>query len=398
MTSLLQDIRHGLRGLVKRPGFTAAAVLTLALGIGANSTIFSVVNGVLLRALPYQEPDRIVTLSGGDIDGTFGVSELERVAYRNQPGIFERFSTYTSGSVNLTGGRNAEQLAASFIDAALLPTLGVSPRIGRAFTPEEDTPDRRDVALLSHQLWQRRFAGSEDVLGRGITLDGRAVTVIGVLPADFRLPTGFSGSRSEIYLPLATPDPRNFHNMRAVARLADGVAIEGARAQLETVSARLIQEISTLPPTFQARVLPVRDAVLGDVRPALLILLSAVGLVLLIASVNVANLLLARAEERMLEMSVRAALGAGRGRLLRQLFTESGILALIAGACGLGIAGVALDVLVGLSPPNLPRIGRDRSRPSRPGLHGGPVTRRRTALRRGAGARHQPRGSPGRPA
>ena len=178
MNSLLQDVRHGLRGLVKHPGFAAAAVLTLALGIGANSAIFSVVNGVLLRALPYRDANRVVTVSGGDVDGTFGVSELERVAYRDQPGIFERFSTYTNGSVNLTGGANAEQLAASFIDADLLLTLGVSPRIGRAFTPEEDTPDRGDVALLSHQLWQRRFVGSDDVLGRGITLDGRAVTIM----------------------------------------------------------------------------------------------------------------------------------------------------------------------------------------------------------------------------
>ena len=359
MDSLLQDIRHGLRGLVTHPGFTAATVLTLALGIGANSAIFSVVNGVLLRALPYRDADRLVTLTGGDVDGTFGVSDLERVAYRDQPGIFERFGTYTSGSVNLTGAGNAERLAAAFMDADLLPLLGVSPLIGRNFTPEEDTRDRADVALLSHQLWQRRFAGSDAVLGQGLTIDGRAVTVIGVMPPDFRLPTDFTGVRNNIYFPLAspaTPDPRNFHYMQAAGRLADGTTVEGARAQLALVSARLREEIGTLPPTFQARIVPIRDDVLGDVRPALLILLSAVGLVLLIASVNVANLLLARSEERMLEMSVRAALGAGRGRLLRQLFTESWILALIAGALGLGIASVALDVLVSLSPPNLPRV------------------------------------------
>ncbi len=359
MDSLRQDIRHGLRELVKHPGFTAATVLTLALGIGANSAIFSVVNGVLLGALPYRDADRIVTLTGGDVDGTFGVSDLERVTYRDQPGIFERFSTYTSGSVNLTGGGNAERVAAAFIDSDMLPLLGVSPLIGRNFTPEEDTRDRGDVALLSHQLWQRRFAGSDAVLGQGLTIDGRAVTIIGVMPPDFRLPTDFTGVRNNIYFPLAppaTPDPRNFHYMQAAGRLADGTTVEGARAQLEVVSARLVEQIATLPPTFQARIVPVRDDVLGDVRPALLILLSAVGLVLLIASVNVANLLLARSEERLLEMSVRAALGAGRGRLLRQLFTESWILALIAGALGLAIASVALDVLVSLSPPNLPRV------------------------------------------
>lgn len=359
MDTLLQDVRHGFRGLVKNPGFTAAAVLTLALGIGANSAIFSVVNGVLLRALPYQNADAIVTLTGGDTDGTFGVSERERLVYRDQSAIFERFGTYRVRPVNLTDGGDAERLVAGFIDADILPLVGVSPIRGRNFTAEEDTRGRGDVALLSHQLWQRRFAAEDDVLGRQITIDGNAIIVIGVLPADFRLPTGFSRVRAQLFLPLAqpaTPDPRNFHYLQAMARLRDEVTVDTARARLATVSEQLKADIATLPPTFEARITPVRGDVLGDVRPALLILLAAVGLVLLIASVNVANLLLARSEERLLEISLRSALGAGRGRLLRQLFTESWVLALIAGVFGLLVAGWALDALVSLSPPNLPRV------------------------------------------
>lgn len=359
MDVLIRDARHALRAFMRSPGFTAASLLTLALGIGANTAMFSVVNGVLLRALPYDEPDRVVVLTSEDVDGTFGISDLERQRYLGQTRIFDAIGTYVTSPVNLTGGESAERLEAAFVDPSALAALGARPALGRVFAAEENRRGTDLVVILGHALWQRRFGADPSVLGQSLAVDGTARSIVGVMPSEFRMPTEFSGGRSELFIPLApnpVPDPRNFHYMQGVARLADDVSLAVARGEMAAVSAQLRQEIATLPPTFEARLTPVRTEVLGDVRPALMVLLGAVGLLLLIASVNVANLFLARSEERQLDTSIRSALGAGRGRLLRQLFTESTILAIAALGVSLLLAAWTLQALVRLSPPNLPRI------------------------------------------
>ena len=238
---LVTDVRHAFRWFIRNPALTSVTLLTLTLGIGANTAMFSVVHGVLLRALPYEQADRIVVLSGGDVDGTFGISELERLRYREQDRVLARFATYFTESANLTGDGSAERVVAARVDADVLPTLGMAP-LGRVFTPEEDVRGNDRVVILAHALWQGRFGEDPGVLGQSLVVDGSARVVVGVMRANARLPTGFGGGRAEIFMPLAansTPDPRNFHYMNGVARLRAGVSVDSARSALRAVSTQL---------------------------------------------------------------------------------------------------------------------------------------------------------------
>lgn len=358
METLLQDFRYAVRTLRRSPGFTAVALATLALGIGATAAMFSVVNGVLLEDMPYGDPDRIVTVWGTDTDGRFPVSENERLRYREQS-IFESFGTYRFFSGNMLGVGDARRVVGAALDADVSAALGMTAVTGRTFTSDESQPGGDLVALLSYDMWQRDFGGRSDVVGQTLVLAGRTRTVVGVVPREFRLPGDFVGQPVQLYIPQVfgpDPDPENIHYLSAVALFNDGVSIEGARDRLAALSLRLREELPTLPPTFTAAVVPVRQQVLGEVRPVLLILLGSVALVLVIACVNVANLFLSRADGRRREISIRAALGAGRGRIVRQLLTESVVLAAIGGGLGVAIAALAGDVMIRFNPTNIPRI------------------------------------------
>lgn len=359
MDRLRQDLRFAFRTCFKSPAFTVVAVLTLALGIGTTSAMFTVVSGVLLRELPYRDPEGVVVVWGTDVDGRFGVSERERERYVEQTELFESFGAWDTFWAHVSGDGEAVRLVGAALNAEVLPVLGVSPVLGRGFLPEEDRPGEDDVALLSYGLWQSRFGGSRAVLEETVVVNGRRRQIVGVLPRGFRLPGDFLGAGSQIYVPLALdaePDPRNIHYLRTVGRLRDGVTLSSAQEQLAALSERLVEEIGTLPPQFLAAAVPVQREILGEVRPVLLVLFAAVGFVLLIACVNVANLYLARSDGRQRELGIRAALGAGRGRLIGQLFAESLVLAAIGGTLGVLLAVGATRAVIALDPPNLPRV------------------------------------------
>ncbi len=361
LDSVLQDVRFTFRQFRRSPGVTIVAILTLVLGIGANTAVFSVVNGVLLSPLPYSDEDRVTAIWNTHEEGQLALSELEFREYGAVDDLYVHTGVYVPGSLTLTGTGEAERLSTVFASAGVVPALGVDPIIGRPYTAAEDQPGAERVLLISESLWARRFARDPDVVGTTLTMNGIARVVVGVLPSGFRLPGGFQQPPPDVLSPLrldaAAPDPRNIHYLNAVGRLADGVTPVQAAAGLATAAARFKQQMGDrLSETFSATAIPVREQVLGDVRPALLLLLGAVILVLLIACVNVANLLLARSDARAREMAVRTSLGAGQGRLLRQLATETSILALAGGVGGLALGLLGARALVALSPPGVPRL------------------------------------------
>ncbi len=353
---LLADARYAVRALARRPGFTAAAVTTLALGIGGTTAVFSVVEGVLLRPLPYRDPGRVVRVDAGM--GVMG----EVLALRGRVAAFADVEAYGAfGALSLTGSGEPERLASAAVTPGLFPLLGVEAALGRTFLAKEDEPGSDDVVILSHGLWIRRFGGDRSIVGRRIVLDGVSRAVVGVMPAGFHFPN----DATEAWIPVVTAglDPGMLWGAggyRKVARLRPDATPEGAALEVASLESTMRALLPWAMPDDYWKtpsVVPLRDALVGGVRPTLLILLGAVGLLLLVACANVANLLLSRAAARREEIAVRAALGARRARLVRQLLTESLVLGLLGGVSGLALAVGAVASLRRAFPPELPRLG-----------------------------------------
>jgi predicted permease len=348
-----QDLRYGARAMLRTPGFTAVAVIALALGIGASTAIFSVVNAVLLRPLAYKDSDRLVTIlhSGSD-----PVAAANYIDWRDQSRSFEAMGAAQYWSPNLTGSDPPEHLYGLQLTQSLMPMLGVEPLLGRLFAAGEDQKGAEHEVVLSYRLWQRRFAGDGNVLGKAVTLNGEAYTVIGMMPREFKF-APFWATHAELWVPLAFGDRihnRGGNSLRVFARLKPGVELKQARAEMATITARLERQY---PGTNRYVVVtPLKENVVGKIETPLLVLLGAVGFVLLIACANVAHMLLARAAARQREIAVRAALGARRGRVIRQFLTESLLLGAMGAAGGFLLALAGTHALVALSPANIPQV------------------------------------------
>ena len=363
---MLQDLRYGARMLMKHPGFTFVAVLTLALGIGANMVIFSVVNAVLLRPLPYPEPERLIRLwesNPGRGWPEFSASAPNFEDWRKQQAVFEQLAAYEFNTFNLTGSGEPERVAGVNVTANLFQVLGVLPALGRNFLPEEEQAGRNRVAILSDGLWQRRFGADPALPGRQIELSGESYTVVGVMPPRFRLTEG-----TQLWVPL-TLDPalqpwradRSNHNLSVLGRLKPGISVAQAQVDLDTIARRLEQQYPQSNSGWGVRMRAFYDWIVPDqTRRSLLVLFAAVGFVLLIACANVANLLLARASTRQREMVIRAALGANRARVMRQLLTESLLLAIVGGLAGVLLALWGTELIKASTALNIPRLNETR--------------------------------------
>jgi predicted permease len=347
---LSQDIRYALRVLAKNPAFTLVAVIALALGIGANSAIFSVVDAVLLRPLPFKHPEQLVMLWENAAHQGFPKntpSPANFLDWQKQVQSFTGIAAMAERSFNLTGVGEPERLGGRRVSANLLDLLGVPAMLGRTFVPEDDKPGTH-VVLLSYSLWQRRFGSDPAVIGRALTLNGESYTVVGVMPRMVQLP-GYENVSDQLWVPIAFPSEeaaqRGNHFLEVIARMKPGVTLKQAQAEMETIAARLEQQYPDYNTRIGAVVVPLHEQVVGDIKPALLVLLGAVGFVLLIACANVANLLLARAAVRQKEIAVRLAVGASQSRLIRQFLTESVLLAIFGAGFGLLLAFLGLRAL-----------------------------------------------------
>ena len=362
MDTFLQDIRFGARTLGRNPGFACIAVLTLALGVGANAAIFSVVNAVLLRPLPWSDPDRAVMIWSRwtAFDKTW-VSDGEVNGYRRESRTLSDVGAWSEGQVNLTGDGEPERVASAAVTANLFTVLGSAPALGRAFTAEEDVPNGPNLVVLGHGLWQRRYAGDPAMVGRSIHINGAPHQVVGIMPAGFVLPTDFQNPTPSMLWTCArwnrASTDHGSHGYYAAARLKPGVTVAQARDDLHAL-AQAWTGRGLYPPQmrFDTVVLSLREEVVGTVRRAIWLLFGAVGFLLLIACANVANLLLARAEARQREMAVRSALGAGAARIIRQLMTESLVLAGISAVAGLALATAGVRALTAWNPSSIPRV------------------------------------------
>ncbi len=367
METLIQDLRFGVRLLLKNPGFSAVAVLALALGIGANTAIFSVVDAVIFRPLPFDHPERLVAAwerdlsKGEDHDSVMAGNYVD---WRSRSQVFEEMSAYAGASVNLTGLAEPERIRAARVSAGLFPLLGVQPEVGRVFSTDEDQPGHQRVVVISNHLWKSSFGGDVEIVGRSITLNNQDYVVVGVMPAGFALPLN---EESEIWTPLVfTPEEltlRNSHYLKVLARLKPGASMDQASAEMTAIAAQLENEYPKSNEGTGAALFPLHAEIVGEVKKPLLIFLGAVAFILLIACANVANLMLARAAARQREIAVRVALGASRWRLVRQMLIESLVLGLAGGAAGLLLALWGIEFLSAaaqqMSAPRARSIGLD---------------------------------------
>lgn len=369
MGTLLQDVRYGLRMLRNKPTFTLVAVLTLALGVGANTAIFSIVNAVLLRSLPYRTPGALVRITANNPGiGLHGIplSVPELDDLRNRSGVFEDVCGIVSGSVNLTGGKQPERLELIVANANYFSMLGASPQLGRLFGSQDFALGFAPVVVISDGLWRRSYGADPNVIGRVLHLDNDAYAIIGVLPPGFRHPGRTVAGDVEIWATAgfaADPAPKPTRSTRIVpevlGRIKPGLTLHQAQARLTAMSAQLRHDFAPdYPPQAQwtIEIQPLQEALVGNVRPMLLVLMAAVILIVFIVSLNIANLLLARASGRQQEMAVRIALGASRGRLVRQMLTESILLSLIGGVAGVATAVAALNFILRFVPASIPRL------------------------------------------
>jgi putative ABC transport system permease protein len=373
LEAVIQDVRFGVRMLRKNPGFTAVAVLTLALGIGANTAIFSVISAVLLKPLPFEQPDRLVkvyhTPPQASFPGipTFSVSPANFLDWRAQSQAFEGMAAYGFRRYTLTGKGRPEAISIGLVNSGLFSLLRARPLIGRVILEDEDEPGRDHEVVLSYSFWLEYFGGDREIVGKNIELNAEPFTVVGVMKPGFDFPIVRSPNlRMQLWKPMAWTDReravRDIHNYLVVARLKDGVSLKQAQAELDGISSRLMQLYPRDDKGWGAIAIPLTEDLVGEIRPSLLILLGAVAFVLLIACANVANLLLARTLSRRKEIAIRAALGAGRGRLLQQVLSETLLLALAGGLLGLIFAHYGVELIVNYLAQRLPRyreIGLD---------------------------------------
>jgi putative ABC transport system permease protein len=360
MQALWQDLRYGARMLLKQPGFSLIAVITLALGIGANTAIFSVINAVLLRPLPFPESERLVRLYEKETYSAMASERLEVAPanfldWRRQSRTLAGIAAWGEEEQALASQGQADAAVAAFVTANFFSVLGVSPLHGRVFTSEEDQPGRDAVALLGHGLWQRRFGGDAKVVGQRVTLDGSEYTVVGIMPAGFQYPRG-----ADIWTPLALnpnqTQSREAHFLQVIARRRPEATLQQVRAEMATIAGDLAQQYPATNKAWTVNVVSLFEDEVGQARPAMLMLMGAVGLVLLIACANVSGLLLSAGASRQTEITIRAALGATRSRLIRQSLTESALLAGLGGGLGLLLAVWGVEALIRLGPPEIPRL------------------------------------------
>jgi putative ABC transport system permease protein len=361
MTGLFQDLRYAIRQLRKSPGFTVVAVVTLALGIGANTAIFSVANGVLIRDLPFQDPQRLALLwSVGRDDNRDQLSFTDVDDYRSQNHVFENVVAFGNWSATFTGADTPARIPGMQVSDGYLSLMRVKPLLGRDFLPEEQIEGKDQVILLTYGLWQDRFAGDPQIVGKQLSVNGKPYTVVGVTPKDLpMLPVTLVDGPAQFYRPAAEKHDdreRLSRHLRAIARLKPGVSVEQAQADLEVIHRGLAKQFPNEYSTTGVRVVKLRDDIASGLRPALLVLLGAIGFLLLIACANVSNLLLARALARQKEIAIRSALGANRARLVRQVLTESVLLALCGGAAGILLAFWGTNVILAIGRKAIPQL------------------------------------------
>ncbi len=362
MDTFINDLRFALRMLAKSPGFTAISLLTLALGIGVNSSLFSIVNGVLLNPLPYPKPDQLVAVYQRAFNfEKASISYLNFLDWQAGNRTFSSMAAYRSDSFKLTSAEETSSLRGDMISASFFPTLGVVPILGRNFTPEEDRAGAPPVVLISEGFWKRKLGGAQDALQKTLTLNGAGYAIVGVVPGSYHL-----DRRNDVYVPIGQWSDPTFRDRkvsmgsRAIARMREGVSLAQAQADLNAIAANLAATYPESDKGVGIGAYPLKEDMVGDIEPFLLVLLAAVGFVLLIACTNVANLLLARASQRAREFAIRVALGAAGGRIIRQLLCESVLLGLTAGSLGLALAAWVTPVLLKTLPATLPRAAEIR--------------------------------------